>query len=68
LATLIIVAVVIITAALTEEVKASPVFDRANLKEECHIYLEEARWNRCSKARRCGSEWSRILEATVDPV
>jgi hypothetical protein len=31
LATLIIVAVVIIMAALTVEVKASPVFDRANL-------------------------------------
>jgi conjugal transfer/entry exclusion protein len=34
LATLIIVAVVIIMAALTVEVKASPVFDRTNLKEE----------------------------------
>jgi len=43
LATLIIVAVVIIMAALTVEVKASPVFDRANLKEECHILSEEAR-------------------------
>jgi hypothetical protein len=39
LATLIIVAVVIIMAALTVEVKASPVFDRANLKEECHNLL-----------------------------
>jgi hypothetical protein len=68
LATLIIVAVVIIMAALTVEVKASPVFDRANLKEECHILLEEARWNRYSKARRCGSEWSGIQEAAVDPV
>jgi hypothetical protein len=68
LATLIIVAVVIIMAELTVEVKASPVFDRANLKEECHIHLEEARWNRYSKARRCGSEWSGILEAAVDPV
>ena len=55
-------------AALAIEVKAGPVFDRANLKEECHIHLEEARWNRYSKARRCGSEWSGIQEAAVDPV
>ena len=68
LATLIIVAVVIIMAALTVEVKASPVFDRANLKEERQILLEEARWNRYSKARRCGSKWSGIQEAAVDPV
>jgi hypothetical protein len=58
LATLIIVAVVIIMAALTEKVKASPVFDRANLKEECNIFPGEARWNRYSKARRRGSEWA----------
>jgi len=68
LATLIIVAVVIIMAALTVEVKASPVFDRANLKEERQILLEEARWNRYSKARRCGSKWSGIQEEAVDPV
>jgi hypothetical protein len=55
-------------AALAVEVKSSPVFDRANLKEECQILLEEARWNRYSKARRCGSEWSGILEAAVDLV
>jgi hypothetical protein len=68
LATLIIVAVVIIMAALTIEVKASPVFDRANRKEERQILLEEARWNRYSKARRCGSDWSGIQAAAVDPV
>ena len=68
MATLIIVAVVIIMAALSVEVKASPVFDRANLKEERQILLEEARWNRYSKARRCGSKWSGIQEAAVDPV
>jgi hypothetical protein len=67
LATLIIVAVVIIMAALTVEVKSCFVFDRANLKEECHILLEEARWDRYSKARRCGSEWSGIQEAALDP-
>ena len=55
-------------AALTEKVKASPVFDRANLKEERQILLEEARWNRYSKARRCGSKWSGIQEEAVDPV
>jgi hypothetical protein len=32
--------VVIIMAALSVEVKASPVFDRANLKEERQILLE----------------------------
>jgi hypothetical protein len=68
LATLIIVAKVIIMAELTVEVKAKPVFNRANLKEECHILFEEARWNRYSKARRCGSEWSGIQEAAADPV
>jgi hypothetical protein len=68
LAMLIIVGVVIIVAALTVEVKAGPVFDSANLQEECPIILEEARWNRYSKARRCGSESSRIQEAAVDPV
>jgi hypothetical protein len=62
-----IMAVVIIMAALTVEVRASHVFDRANL-EECHVLLEEARWNCYSKACRCGSEWSGILEAAVDPV
>jgi hypothetical protein len=40
LAALTIVAVVIIMAALAVEVKASPVFDRANLKEERQILLE----------------------------
>jgi len=40
--------------------QGQPCFDRANLKEECNIHLEEARWNRYSKARRCGSEWSGI--------
>jgi hypothetical protein len=68
LATLVIVAVVILMAALTVEVKARPVFDLANLKENCHMLLEEARWNRYSKARRCGSESSGIQEAAVDPV
>jgi len=49
-------------ATLTVEVKASPVFDHANLKEQRQILLEEARWNRYSKARRCDSEWRSILE------
>jgi hypothetical protein len=40
LATAIIVAVVIIMAALTREIRASPVFDLANLKEDCHMLLE----------------------------
>jgi hypothetical protein len=59
-------AVVIIMAALTIEVKASPVFDLANLKKS-HA-LRRGAMESLLKAPRCGSEWSGILEAAVDPV